>query len=81
MFAGLLALIVPGVFAAVCLLLLRPVVLFDGRDPLQCSRPLLQSGTTACGSRCWPARVIAGLIFVICVIAAGGVPGDSANRC
>ena len=33
-FAGSLALILPGVFAAVCLLLLRPVVLFDARNPL-----------------------------------------------
>ncbi len=43
-FAGFLALVVPGVFAAVCLLLLRPVVLFDARDPLQCIGRCFQSG-------------------------------------
>jgi hypothetical protein len=68
-FAGILALIVPGVFAAVCVLLLRPVVLFDARDPLQSlsrcftlARPMwvkvLASG------------LIAMLVFVVCAFAA-----------
>lgn len=73
-FAGLLALIVPGVFAAVCLLLLRPVVLFDGRDPLQ--------SVGRCFSLARPmwvkilaSAVIAGLVFGICAIAAAACLG------
>jgi hypothetical protein len=73
-FAGFLALILPGVFAAVCLLLLRPVVLFEARDPLQCI------------SRCFhlargmwikvlASAVIAALIFLVCAIAAAACLG------
>ncbi len=68
-FAGVLAFILPGVFAFVCLLVLRPVALFEARDPLQAigrsfslARPLWIK-VLACA-------VIAGLIFVICVFAA-----------
>jgi hypothetical protein len=73
-FVGLLALIVPGVFIAVCLLLLRPVVLFEARDPLQAIgrsfrlvRPLWIK-VLACG-------VIASLIFMICAFAAAACLG------
>jgi hypothetical protein len=73
-FVGFLALILPGVFAAVCLLLLRPVVLFDARDPLpslgRCfslARPMwikvLASG------------LIAALVFLVCAIAAAACLG------
>ncbi len=73
-FAGFLALVLPGVFAAVCLLLLRPVVLFDGRNPLQCI------------SRCFhlargmwikvlASALIAGLVFMVCAIAAAACLG------
>jgi hypothetical protein len=71
---GLVALVAPGVFAAVCLLLLRPVVLFEGRDALQ--------SLSRCFSLARPmwikvlaSGVIAWLIFVICVIAAGACLG------
>ena len=68
-FAGALALLFPGVFLLVCFLLLRPVVLFESLDPFQVlvrcvrlARPM------------WPkvlaSTVIAGLIFVVCVVAA-----------
>lgn len=73
-FAGFVALIAPGVFAAVCLLLLRPVVLFEGRDPWQSL-----SRCFALARPMWiktlASAVIAWLIFVICVVAAGACLG------
>jgi hypothetical protein len=73
-FAGMLLLIGPGVFLLVCFLLMRPVVLFEVAAPpqllLRCVR-LVQ--------RAWvkvmAAAVIAGLIFVVCVVAAGACLG------
>ena len=73
-FAGLLALIVPGVFAAVCLLLLRPVVLFDGRDPLQ-SVGRCFSLARSMWVKVLASAVIAGLVFGICAIAAAACLG------
>jgi len=73
-FAGTLAFILPGVFAAVCLLLLRPVVLFDAHNPLHAisrsfslARPLWIK-ILACA-------VIAALVFVICAFAAAACLG------
>ena len=73
-FAGFLLLVIPGVYLGVCLLLLRPVVLFESAGPVQALircvrlvRPI------------WPrimaAAVIAVLIFLICTIAAGACLG------
>jgi len=73
-FAGCLLLIVPGLYLLFCLLLLRPVVLFEAGSPLQALvrcvrlvRPI------------WPkvmaAAVIAVLIFFVCTIAAGACLG------
>ncbi len=73
-FAGLLALIVPGVFAAVCLLLLRPVVLFEGRDPLQ-SVGRCFSLARSMWVKVLASAVIAGLVFGICAIAAAACLG------
>jgi len=71
-FMGALALLLPGIFAVVCFLLLRPVVLFESRDPwsalvrcIQLVRP-----------RWWKVLatwVIAALVFVICVVAVSAV--------
>jgi hypothetical protein len=68
-FVGFVALILPGIYIAVCLLLLRPVVLFEAPDPLQAIgrsfrlvRPLWVK-VLACG-------VIALLIYMICAFAA-----------
>ncbi len=73
-FAGLLALVIPGVFAAVCLLLLRPVVLFDGRDPLQ-SVGRCFSLARSMWVKVLACAVIAGLVFGICAIAAAACLG------
>lgn len=73
-FAGCLLLVVPGLYLFFCLLLLRPVVLFETAGPVQAlvrcvrlARPL------------WPklmaAAVIAVLIFFVCTIAAGACLG------
>ncbi len=73
-FAGFLALLLPGVFVLVCLLLMRPVVLFESLDPIQVlvrcvrlARPM------------WPkmlaSAIIAGLIFLVCVISAAACLG------
>jgi hypothetical protein len=73
-FAGFMALILPGVFAAVCLLLLRPVVLFDARDPWH--------SLSRCFSLARPmwikilaSAVIAALVFLVCAIAAAACLG------
>ncbi len=73
-FAGILALIVPGVFAAVCLLLLRPVVLFEARDPLQ-SVGRCFSLARPMWTKVLASAVIAGLVFMICAIAAAACLG------
>ena len=73
-FAGLLALVLPGVFALVCLLLLRPVVLFEPVDPLQalnrCFRLALPLWI-----KVFASALIAALVFVVCAIAAAAVLG------
>lgn len=73
-FAGTLLLIGPGVFLLVCFLLMRPVVLFESGSPpqmlLRCVR--LVRGAWA---KVLAAAVIAGLIFLVCVIAAAAVLG------
>jgi hypothetical protein len=73
-FAGFVALILPGVYAAVCLLLLRPVVLFDARDPWQSlgrcfglARPMW--------IKILASAVIAALVFLVCAIAAAACLG------
>jgi hypothetical protein len=73
-FAGCLLLVIPGIYLGVCLLLLQPVVLFESTGPVQalvrCVRLVRPH---------WPrvmaAAVIAGLIFLICTIAAGACLG------
>jgi len=66
---GLLALVAPGLFALVCFLVLRPVVLFERLDPL----PTLQRCVQLIRPR-WPktcaAAVIALLTLVVCTLAA-----------
>jgi hypothetical protein len=69
MFAGLLMLVLPGVYALVCLLLLRPVVMFEARDPLQALlrcfalvRPIW--------IKVMASALIAALIFMICAFMA-----------
>lgn len=68
-FAGMLLLIGPGVYLLVCFLLMRPVVLFESAGPLQmlvrCVRLVQRAWTKVLA-----AAVIAGLIFVVCVVAA-----------
>ena len=66
---GLLALLAPGIFALVCFLVLRPVVLFERLDPL----PTLQRCLQLIRPR-WPqtcaAAVMALLTLVVCILAA-----------
>jgi hypothetical protein len=73
-FAGMMLLIGPGIFLLVCFLLMRPVVLFESAGPLQmllrCVR-LVQPAW----AKILAAAVIAGLIFVVCVIAAAAFLG------
>ncbi len=73
-FAGALALLIPGVFLLVCFLLLRPVVLFESHGPFQVLLRCVQLARPM-----WPkvlaSTVIAGLIFFVCVIAAAAVLG------
>ena len=73
-FAGFLALVLPGVYALVCLLLLRPVMLFEARDPLQ--------ALIRCFSLARPmwikvlaSALIAVLVFMICAFAAAACLG------
>lgn len=73
-FAGFLALIVPGVFAAVCLLLLRPVVLFEARDPLQ-SLSRCFSLVRSMWIKVLACALIAALVFMVCAIAAAACLG------
>jgi hypothetical protein len=71
--AGLL-LVIPGIYLGVCLVLLRPVVLFESVGPVQALvrcvhlvRPMW--------SRVLAAAVIALLIFLVCTVAAGACLG------
>ena len=73
-FAGFLALVVPGVFAAVCLLLLRPVVLFDARDALQ-SLSRCFSLVRPMWIKVLASALIAALVFMVCAIAAAACLG------
>jgi len=73
-FAGIVALVLPGVYALVCLLLLRPVVLFEARDPLQAlgrcfslARPMW--------IKVLASALIATLVFMICAFAAAACLG------
>jgi hypothetical protein len=73
-FAGMLALVLPGVYALVCLLLLRPVVLFEARDPLHAL-----GRSFALARPMWikvlASAVIAVLVFMICAFAAAACLG------
>jgi hypothetical protein len=73
-FIGALALLLPGVFALVCFLLLRPVVLFESLDPartlLRCIRLVRPMWTKVLA-----AALIAALVFVVCAIAAAAALG------
>ena len=73
-FAGALALFVPGVFALVCFLVLRPVVLFETLEPLpalvRCLRLIKPIWT-----KTMAAALIAALIFVVCAVAAAASLG------
>ena len=73
-FAGMLALVLPGVYALVCLLLLRPVVLFETPDPLQA---LVRSFSLArpMWIKVLASALIAALVFMICAIAAAACLG------
>ncbi|MBS0388101.1 MAG: hypothetical protein JSR15_06430, partial [Proteobacteria bacterium] len=73
-YAGCLLLLVPGLYLFFCLLLLRPVVLFETTGPVQAlvrcvrlARPLWL--------KFMAAAVIATLIVVVCMIAAGACLG------
>jgi hypothetical protein len=68
-FVGLMALVLPGIVVLVCLLVLRPVVLFEDVDPLQALQ--------RCFRLSWPlwiklfaSALIAALVFVVCAVAA-----------
>jgi hypothetical protein len=73
-FAGALALFLPGVFVLVCFMLLRPVVLFETHSPVQvvvrCIRLVRPMWWKVLA-----ALVIAVLILVVCVFAASLVFG------
>ncbi|MDE2220463.1 MAG: hypothetical protein KGL25_03470 [Gammaproteobacteria bacterium] len=76
-FAGMLLLIGPGVYLLVCFLLLRPVVLFEPADPRRAPQALLRCVRLV--RRAWTkvlaAAVIAAIIFLVCVVAAGASLG------
>ncbi len=74
MIAGLLALILPGVFLMVCYLALLPVVMFEGLGPVaavlrsvQLMRPLWWKALASC--------VIIMLLFVIGALVVAAVIG------
>lgn len=73
-FAGCFALLLPGVFALVCFLLLRPVVLFETVDPwqalLRCVRLVRPFWVKVLA-----AALIAALVFVVCTVAAAAALG------
>jgi hypothetical protein len=72
--AGLVVLIVPGIFLLVCFLVLMPVVLFDGLGPYAA---LLRSVHLI--RRLWwkalAAFVIASLVFFVCAIVFAAIIG------
>ena len=73
-FGGFLLFVIPGIYLCVCLLILRPVVLFESVGPVQalvrCVRLVRPM---------WPrvlaAAVIALLIFFVCTVAASACLG------
>jgi hypothetical protein len=73
-FAGAIALLLPGIYVLVCLLLLRPVVLFETLNPVQvvvrCVRLVRPMWWKALA-----AAVIAALIFLVCALAASAAFG------
>ena len=73
-FAGALLLLLPGVFALLCFLLVRPVVLFENlgaaRSLSRCVLLVRPMWTKVLAS-----AIIAALVFGICVIAAAAVLG------
>lgn len=73
-FAGFLALFLPGVFAAVCLLLLRPVVIYDGCNPLQCLGRCFTLARSM-WTKVLASALIAALVFFVCAIAAAACLG------
>ena len=73
-FAGMLLLVGPGIFLLVCFLLMRPIVLFETASPLQMLRRCVRLVRGA-WVKVLAAAVIAGLIFVVCVIAAAACLG------
>jgi hypothetical protein len=73
-FAGMLALVLPGVYALVCLLLLRPVVLFEAHDPLHALRRSF-SLARPLWIKVMASAVIAVLVFMICAFAAAACLG------
>ncbi len=73
-FVGTLLLIGPGVFLLVCFLLMRPVVLFESAGPLQMLVRCVQLVRGA-WAKVLASAIIAGLIFVVCVIAAAACLG------
>jgi len=73
-FAGAFVLLLPGIYVLVCVLLLRPVVLFETLSPVQVVvrcirlvRPLWW--------KVLAAVVIAALIFLVCALAASAAFG------
>ena len=73
-FAGLLALLVPGVFAFVCFLLLRPVVLFEKLDAVQSLGRCIKL-VSPLWTKVLAAVVIATLVIAICALAAAACVG------
>jgi len=73
-FAGLLALVLPGVFALVCLLLLRPVVLFEPVQPVSALSRCFQLAVPM-WIRVFASALIAMLVFGVCAIAAAACLG------
>jgi hypothetical protein len=73
-FAGLLALVLPGVFALVCLLLLRPVVLFERTPPVSALSRCFHLAVPM-WLRIFASALIAALVFGVCAIAAAACLG------
>ena len=73
-FAGMLALVLPGVFALVCLLLLRPVVLFESVQPVSALSRCFQLAVPL-WLRIFASALIAALVFGVCAIAAAACLG------
>ena len=73
-FAGLLALVLPGVFTLVCLLLLRPVVLFEPVQPVSALSRCFQLAVPM-WIKVFASALIAMLVFGVCAIAAAACLG------